>query len=422
MNRFLKLLVSACFLCFPGCGGGAGNSQSLAFIESVSPEEDSQDATQLTSVTASFAVDVDPASINGGTFYVEEEDASFVQGDVSYDPLEKTARFSPFRSLKKNSVYRATLRGEIRDAQGKPFLQSFSWKFKTSGFLFIVLSDTHVRIRGNPDQEAYDGPRNVANLRQTVALINDRYPTADFVIVTGDLVGCLFSSDPAEYGTGRDTPADRFKAVMDNLVMPYHVALGNHDYQIGFDAEAGEGITAPDWSIGDVEAVWQKLFNHPSYYAFDDEGVRFYILNSATGRLRRTPCPGCVREKMCLGSFSPEQTDWLSKDIEEGRPSFLFFHHPVYTDDTRAGDWALPGDEYMVHPSDPIYDILNAHSPDILGIFVGHGHFSMKGRIGRATEVFETPSTGDFFGAPAHMNVVNVLAGGGEIKVLTFDQ
>jgi hypothetical protein len=58
-----------------------------------------------------------------------------------------------------------------------------------SAFEFIVVSDIHVRLPGNPDDGYYDNQTNLANAMLAVDLINEQYGDADFVAVSGDLVG-----------------------------------------------------------------------------------------------------------------------------------------------------------------------------------------------------------------------------------------
>ncbi len=105
-------------------------------------------------------------------------------------------------------------------------------------FTFAVISDIHVRLPGNPDDRSYNAAQNLANLDEAVGSIARNHPDADLVMVTGDLVGCLFSEDPADYGGGAATPADVFKQAMDRLPLPYYPVLGNHDYEVGFDASS----------------------------------------------------------------------------------------------------------------------------------------------------------------------------------------
>ena len=410
----VKNIAALLLLFLMGCGH---SPDSFPEIASTTPEDGSERVFLIPEISVSFSIDIDPATISGQTFTLVDDDGAAVESTVSYDGPSRTATLVPTKSLEKRAFYTAMLGEEIKDIMGKPFGRGYSWSFRTSGLLFIVLSDTHIRIPGAPDDRFYDNSQSVANLEYAVSYINSRYAEADFVIVTGDLVGGLFSADPALYGIGLDTPADRFKSIMDNLSMPYHVALGNHDYLVGMAGDTGEGIGASDRQLDMVEAVWKKLFNIPPYYAFDAEGIRFYMLNSVTGSRRSELCPLETVERMCRGSFSNGQIDWLENDLAQHGKAFFFFHHPVLVEGTSPSEWAFLGESYMVHRNDRIYDVLSRRAASILGVFTGHGHFSMNAILPGGTAVYETPSLGDMLSDPMHMNVVNVLPDTGEFEV-----
>ena len=148
----------------------------------------------------------------------------------------------------------------------------------TNTFKFVVISDVHVRLPGNPDDAFYDNATNIALFSEALTHIKAECPDADFVMVTGDMTGCLFSDNPADYGTGADNPAEAFKRMMDTLGMPYYAALGNHDYENGFSTSTGQGITSSN-TVG-IEAVWKKVLGNDPYYTFVHKGVRFIVLNS----------------------------------------------------------------------------------------------------------------------------------------------
>ncbi len=79
-----------------------------------------------------------------------------------------------------------------------------------------------------------------------VDLINELYTNADFVAVSGDLVGCLFSETIHDHPIDVSNPAIEFRNLFDHLNLPYYVVLGNHDYHTGFDPVILEHIPAAD--------------------------------------------------------------------------------------------------------------------------------------------------------------------------------
>lgn len=271
-------------------------------------------------------------------------------------------------------------------------------------FEIVVLSDVHVRIPGNPDDAYYNNQRNLDNLQSAVDTINTRYGSADFVAVTGDLVGCLFSEDPNAYLVGGLNPAEKFKEIMDGLIPPYYVSLGNHDYQIGFDAEAGEGISTDDIEL--VEAVWGRVLGISPYYSFVHKGVHFIFLNSNRGASRNDVCPISRAEKFCTGSFDDEQLLWLDAALEAPEPAVLFFHHPVRTDSPNTL-WVIFS-SFLVGEEDGFYDIVQARLNKIMAIFVGHGHLWQTDTLHGSIDVYETAAIGDLLGSAGHISVVEI--------------
>ena len=272
-------------------------------------------------------------------------------------------------------------------------------------FTFVVLSDIHVRLPGNPDDRAYDAAQNLANLDAAVATIGRDYPDADLVMVTGDLVGCLFSENPADYGGGAATPADVFKQMMDRLPVSYYPILGNHDYEVGFDASSGEGLTSPNAAA--VEAVWRKVLGIAPYYAFVHKGIRFVCLNSNRGPSRLTPCVFQARECGCIGSFDDAQLDWLETQLAGAEPCLLFVHHPLVTDHDSDRTWSAAGRSFQVQ-SDRFYSLVDTHRTRVAGIFVGHGHLWESDTLHGLIPVFETGPVGDIYGSGANIRIVRV--------------
>jgi hypothetical protein len=282
----------------------------------------------------------------------------------------------------------------------------------TAPFSFVVFSDTHVRIPGNPDDGDYDAQANLDHLAAAVETVNLELPEAAFVAVTGDLVGCLYSDDPADYGIGDDTPADRFVELMDGLDVPYHVALGNHDYEVGY--EDGEGITAA--SPSDPEAVWEAVLALEPYRSFVYHGQRFVFLDSVRGDEYWTPCLFSGDERSCTGSFDDAQLAWLADQLAEPEPVFLFFHHPPITD-SLLSFWSFAGASFQVAADDPFYALAEAYADRIRAIFVGHGHLWESDTLNGSIMVYETCAIGDAFGQGDHLHVVQVDPATGVILV-----
>lgn len=271
-------------------------------------------------------------------------------------------------------------------------------------FSFVVITDTHVRLPGNPDDVKFSNAENLEKLELAVEKINEGAPDAAFVAVTGDLVGCLFSDDVEDYLTGQDNPAETFKEIMDNLLMPYYVVLGNHDYEIDF--KLGEGINAEDPAV--PEAIWKKVLGIPPYHSLVYHRTRFLFLNSARGPARTKTCLGSIRESYCTGSFDEGQIEWLEQQLFEPEPSFLFFHHPVRTDNMLKAIWSAAGSTFKVQKDDAFYDLAEDFKDDIQAIFVGHGHLWAHDTLHEEILVYETGSIADTMGNSNNIRIIEV--------------
>lgn len=279
-------------------------------------------------------------------------------------------------------------------------------------FQFIVISDLHVRLPGNPDDVNYDAQKNLDNLTYIINRINSDYNNADFVVTTGDLVGCLFSENTADYGTGTDTTAEHYKSMIDTLIMPIYSVLGNHDYQKSYNSGLSEGVSSQDRAA--IEAVWKKVLGIDPYYSVLHKGVRLIFANSNRGDHYTDVCYGKNAEAGCTGSFDTEQIAWLRTELANSEPAIIFFHHPPITDNRLIRYFGILS--YLVEGSDDLYDVVTENQEKILGIFVGHGHVWAKDEIGQVP-VYETGAIGDGNADKDNIHIVEVNAITKEMKV-----
>ncbi len=411
---FALLFILALVGCSSASDNG-GDGTTYPTVTSITPISGDESAFVVPIVSATFSEEMDDSTITAETFTLSDEEGESISGNVSYDAESMTATFTPNEGRATGVTYTATISNSIKNSAGIALEETYSWNFTTTGFFFIVLSDTHVRLPGNPDDQSYDNAGNIANLQAAIDGINTNYSDADFVMVTGDLVGCLFSEDPDDYLIGEDNPAERYKAMMDELEMPYYGALGNHDYQKGFDVDEGEGISTSD--ISAIESVWEKVLDIDPYSSFLHNGMRFIILNSNRGDSRNIVCPYSTAEAFCTGSFDDDQMDWFEDKLATETPSFLFFHHPIHSDDPNI-IWTPGGENMLVSTSDRFYTIADNYTDIIKGIFVGHGHTWKEDTLEGVIPIHETGAIGDIFGDGENMNVVSVNPTSGAIEVI----
>ncbi|MBN2800638.1 MAG: metallophosphoesterase [Deltaproteobacteria bacterium] len=236
---------------------------------------------------------------------------------------------------------------------------------------FAVLTDLHF----NKKVDHVNNQTFRAGLAKVAAL------GVDLVLLTGDLLDELPSDDPAYYEEHTDTALHHLKAALAEAQVPVLATLGNHDFYLA-DGSLGNHTTP------EFEARQDLLLEHlglpAPWYREDHGGVAFYMLSSMQADDRVDWEPGLT------GSFGAEQLAWLEEQLADGVPAVLGFHHPLALDKLVSAGMAkfscmeVPRDEghyekYEGEPydgwTDPIYDIIEAHSSQILAIFVGHSHW-----------------------------------------------
>ncbi len=109
---------------------GASNDFVAPVVQSVSPASGSTCAAASGAVTASFDEDIDPATVNGGSFSLTGPGNSAVSGTVAY--LNRTASFTPGSALLEGSTYTAGLTTAIADLAGNHLASPYQWTFTTA--------------------------------------------------------------------------------------------------------------------------------------------------------------------------------------------------------------------------------------------------------------------------------------------------
>ncbi|MEO1550224.1 MAG: phosphodiesterase [Pseudomonadota bacterium] len=195
---------------------------------------------------------------------------------------------------------------------------------------FIHLTDTHVIGEG-----VLYGQDPAVRLRAAVASINAEHPDAAFVVLTGDMTHW---GDAAAY--------DRFAREIENLVIPIHLMVGNHD---DTDALTAAFPGTPRDDTGCVQQHFETAFG------------RFLLLDT------RDP-------KSHAGAYCPARQTWLRQVLEQtDEPLVLFMHHPPF----KTGIAAM--DRIMLQDAQAFYDVIAPHKARIRHLFFGHVHRSISG-------------------------------------------
>lgn len=100
-------------------------------VTSTQPAAEATGVAVRRSVTASFSRDMDPLTVDQGTFSVTGPDKSRLPGTVTFDQGTRTATFLPAEFLAGGTRYTARIAG-ARDLAGHALSADFVWSFTTA--------------------------------------------------------------------------------------------------------------------------------------------------------------------------------------------------------------------------------------------------------------------------------------------------
>ncbi len=188
----------------------------------------------------------------------------------------------------------------------------------------IQITDLHLRGNGG----LICGLDPEANLKKAVADINRNHSDADLVVVSGDLSD---DGSPASYRL--------LSTILETLVPPARLMLGNHDERAAFSA-VFPNATAEDGFVQSVQ---------------DIGGVRLVFLDTLDD--------GAVAGKLCERRLA-----WLDQRLGEAAgDAFVFMHHPPFN----IG--FPPLDAVKLAEPRAFVDILRRRG-NVRHIFAGHVH------------------------------------------------
>jgi len=259
-------------------------------------------------------------------------------------------------------------------------------------FNIVVLSDVHISNDQSKDKRLHD----------LIEKINsEEIPNVKFVVVTGDFVSAVYSA-----GKERIDENSRLVkgiSIMNNLKVPYYIALGNHDYKIDNDRDSDTYF--PESEILEMEKLWMDVTGLDKYFVVEESGWNFIFLNSMRGRYLHR-------------AFDDKQMTWFENVLKKEKPAVLFFHHPIETDN-------LPkifskGHKDLITPENEpeFFELVNKHKKNIKGIFFGHVHIWAKDVLYKTIPTYLTNSFGDEKGMP--FNLLKIDLDKNQIKVEKF--
>jgi 3',5'-cyclic AMP phosphodiesterase CpdA len=248
-------------------------------------------------------------------------------------------------------------------------------------FFFIQMSDPQFGMfSGNKDFE-----KETDLFEKAIAHANRLRPR--FVVVTGDLI-----NEP-----GNEEQAGELRRIAGRLKrgIPLHWVAGNHDV---------ESVPTPK------SLAWLRKTLGPDWYAFDQGGCRFIVLNS------------CLIQQPANAPYEAErQMEWLRRDLEatrgrDCRHIIVFMHHPVCLTSRGEEDgyFALPRKARI-----PFLDLL--HKYEVSAVFSGHCHRNAYCTDGDLELVATGPVGKPLGDDPSGFRIVEVYADRLKHKYCGFD-
>ena len=209
---------------------------------------------------------------------------------------------------------------------------------------FIFVSDVHFRVEDGDMKHSED-------IETLAGMVNALAGDFDILITGGDNFDHIL---PEWDDNPTESPMSWYTETMDTLSMPWVSAIGNHEFYDFFGQ--APVLTTDGAKRGQAFAT---AMGNPLYFTTEVNGIKLIVLNSMED--------GSWGETHGLmGKFSADQLDWLRNELDEGKPSFLFFHHP-------------PSSMAAVAPGGHLCDVLEEYPDMVKSIFAGHTHGFWRG-------------------------------------------
>ncbi len=125
---FLLITISSCNS--NNADDDKKNDGLIPEVTSTIPADNSGEVAVNSSITATFNIDMNAASINASTFYITGNNSQ-VSGTCQYNSSTKTAVFTPSVNISYETSYRVTLNSSIEAENGNRLSADYTWNFST---------------------------------------------------------------------------------------------------------------------------------------------------------------------------------------------------------------------------------------------------------------------------------------------------
>ena len=210
----------------------------------------------------------------------------------------------------------------------------------TGSFTFAFFTDVHI-------EPEMDAPQGTALAMETINASD-----AEFAICGGDHV-----FDALKAHKERIIEQYQLYAEAENtLRMPVWHVLGNHDA-----AGLETGMSSHDAIFG--KAMFQKVFNTPTYYTFQHKGVNFIVLDSIL-----------IKGRDWFPAIDINQAAWLERVLQAtvAMPSIVISHVPWATSMATYGTGSNSKVYEPIVNSDYMIPMLEHYN--VIALLQGHTH------------------------------------------------
>jgi Icc protein len=195
----------------------------------------------------------------------------------------------------------------------------------------IHISDTHL-VSKRAGHYASDP---ILKLKKAVESINKYQSDADFLVITGDLAD-----------TGSLDAYIDLREILDELLIPYYLIIGNHDSRENFFQIFGD------------KCDYQDSFTQFPLVK-DDKHLLFLDTKF---------------EEWHDGGFSQERFEWIENQLQTNSnlPTYLFMHHPPFLIHHKQMD------DIGFRHKEQFWEMLSKYQ-NVKHIFFGHVHLLING-------------------------------------------
>lgn len=215
-----------------------------------------------------------------------------------------------------------------------------------NAFRVVVFGDLHLVPPGwqGDDPVLLGAAERLAELREQVAAID---PPPDFAIVLGDLVHDAYASGDAAWYLDNPNAFTEVAAALAEFPIPVYPVFGERDYGL---PEVGRPVS---------HQIFAQTFAREPYYAITYGGWRFVMTNSQLGP---TFEPANMAFDPTTGSFGQAQLDWIAEQLNDGTPTVLLMHFPLFAQANDEAPDPYPDLPALIEAHDDVVLALAAHT------------------------------------------------------------